>query len=124
MDAVLATYDVTSHFPTTETYGLTAQMRRAAVSVPSNIAEGQARDGRAGLNHIAIAIGSLAELDTQLEIAVRLAYLTLERATSLQKTMQSSRRLLYGLRRAKRQRLGIAVATPACVILLALRFLA
>jgi four helix bundle protein len=123
MDAVLKTYEVTSDFPKAETYGLTGQMRRAAVSVPSNIAEGHARFGRAGLNHIGIALGSLAELDTQLAVAIRLAFVTLDRADSLQKLIESSRRLLYGLRRARRQRLGISVGAPACLVLIAVRFL-
>ena len=123
MDAVMKTYEVTSDFPKAETYGLTGQMRRAAVSVPSNIAEGHARFGRAGLHHIGIALGSLAELDTQLAVAIRLAFVTLDRADSLQKLIESSRRLLYGLRRARRQRLGISVGAPACLALIAVRLL-
>jgi four helix bundle protein len=125
MDAVLETYDVTSAFPRYEIYGLTGQIRRAAVSVPSNIAEGHARSGRAGLNHIAIAIGSLAELDTQLEVGLRLSYASRDRAAHLLQTIVSVRRLLYGLRRARRMRLGISVAAPACLIFFAaLRLLA
>jgi four helix bundle protein len=73
MDAVLETYRLSADFPNTEIYGLTSQMRRAAVSVPSNIAEGQARRFRAAINHLSVALGSIAELDTQLELAVRLA---------------------------------------------------
>jgi four helix bundle protein len=121
MEAVLKTYDVTSAFPSTERYGLTSQMRRAAVSVPSNIAEGQARSGRAGLNHIAIALGSFAELDTQLEVAVRLVYVSDARVKDLRNLMESGRRLLYGLRRAKRRNLALRTAGPACVLLAALR---
>lgn len=71
MDVVMETYELTECFPAKEIYGLQSQMRRAAVSVPSNIAEGQARPLRASLNHLSIALGSLAELDTQLEIAIR-----------------------------------------------------
>lgn len=77
MEAVLETYRLSAEFPKSETYGLTSQMRRAAVSVPSNIAEGQARTFRAGINHLSIALGSLAELDTQLEVALRLAYVSM-----------------------------------------------
>lgn len=76
MDAVTETYKLSADFPSTETYGLMSQMRRAAVSVPSNIAEGQARKFRAAINHLSIALGSLAELDTQLEVAIRLAYVS------------------------------------------------
>jgi four helix bundle protein len=121
MEAVLKTYDVTAEFPALERYGLSSQMRRAAVSVPSNIAEGQARSGRASLNHVAIALGSLAELDTQLEVAVRLTYVSLARTADLRNLIGSDRRLLYGLRRAKRANLALTASGPACVILLALR---
>jgi four helix bundle protein len=121
MDAVTETYQVSVDFPKAETYGLMGQMRRAAVSVPSNIAEGQARTGRAGLNYIGIAIGSLAELDTQLDIALRLTYVSAERVRPLRKSIDSARRLLYGLRRARRLRLGLSVATHGSWILLAIR---
>ena len=121
MDAVTETYQVSVDFPKAETYGLMGQMRRAAVSVSSNIAEGQARTGRAGLNHIGIAIGSLAELDTQLDIALRLTYVSAERVRPLRKSIDSARRLLYGLRRARRLRLGLSVATHGSWILLAFR---
>src|SRR5712671_6923244 len=99
MDGVLETYQVSAVFPGTEKYELASQMRRAAVSVPSNIAEGQARKFRAAINHLNIALGSIAELDTQLEIAVRLDYVSRDRAAALQKLIVSARRLVYGLRR-------------------------
>ena len=118
MDAVVATYRLTARFPKSETYGLCAQMRRSAVSVPSNVAEGNAREGRAGINHLGIGLGSYAELDTQLEVAVRLSYLTREIASDLQSLIDSGRRLLHGLRRSKRQRLGIEMAGKAMLILL------
>jgi four helix bundle protein len=70
-------YVVTRSFPREELYGLTSQVRRAAVSVPSNIAEGQARLTPGEFRHfLGIARGSLAELDTQLIIAEKLGYLT------------------------------------------------
>jgi four helix bundle protein len=69
-------YRITDTFPKTESYGLAQQMRRAAVSVPSNLAEGAARKGSKELIHFAsIAGGSLAELDTQIELARRLGFL-------------------------------------------------
>ncbi|MCF8345876.1 MAG: four helix bundle protein [Bacteroidales bacterium] len=75
MRLVKAIYDLTKDFPKDEIYGLTSQMRRAAVSIPSNIAEGSARAGRKEYAYfINIAKGSLAELDTQLKIAVMLGY--------------------------------------------------
>jgi four helix bundle protein len=75
LDLVQTIYLCTAQFPKSETYGLASQMRCAAVSVPSNIAEGQARNSTLQfLQFISIALGSLAELETQLELASRLDY--------------------------------------------------
>lgn len=77
MDLVEAFYFVTRTFPKEEMFGLTAQIRRAAASVPANIAEGAARKGTAELiQFLHIANGSLSELDTHLELAHRLGYLS------------------------------------------------
>ena len=67
-------YRLTSNFPATEQFGLTSQIQRAAVSIPSNIAEGYGGGGGNYRRHIMIARGSLMELETQLEIAVRLDF--------------------------------------------------
>jgi four helix bundle protein len=76
IELVEATYTLTSMFPRDEQFGLTSQMRRAAVSVPANIAEGAARKSTPELiQFLHIASGSLAELDTHLEIARRIGYL-------------------------------------------------
>ena len=73
MDLVVMVYEITSQFPQTEIYSLTSQMRRCAISIPSNIAEGRYRGTRKDfLRFIRIAFGSGAELETQVEIAKRL----------------------------------------------------
>lgn len=75
MDLVAETYQLTRLLPSDERFGLVTQMQRAAVSIPSNIAEGHGRKSTgAYLNHLSIAAGSLAELETQFHIAVRLNY--------------------------------------------------
>ena len=75
MDLVTLVYQVTEPFPRAEMFGLTNQLRRAAVSVPSNIAEGQARNStKEFVNFLSISMGSLAEIETQLLIAQRLNY--------------------------------------------------
>jgi four helix bundle protein len=77
MDLVETVYRLSESFPAKEMYGLTNQMRRCAVSIPSNIAEGHTREhSKEYLHHISIAQASLAELQTQLEIAARLKYLS------------------------------------------------
>ena len=84
MDLVTAVYRITSAFPREEIYGLTSQLRRAAVSVPSNIAEGQGRHGAAEFKHfLRQANGSLMELETQILIAERLEHLRSEEASAV-----------------------------------------
>lgn len=124
MDVAMRTYDVTDRFPSEERFGLTSQMRRAAGSVPSNIAEGQAWNAsRVFLRHIRIAIGSLAELDTQLEIALRRKYVQETSVRDLKGLMESSRRLLYGLRRAHLMRIGATAGSAIVLFAVALRLL-
>jgi len=75
LDLVQSVYQCTATFPKSETFGLAAQMRGAAVSIPSNIAEGQARNStKQFLQFLSFALGSLAELETQLELASRFDY--------------------------------------------------
>ncbi|MCL5062439.1 MAG: four helix bundle protein [Nitrospirae bacterium] len=75
MELVTAIYKLTENFPKSEIYGLTSQMRRAAVSIPSNIAEGKMRGTRKDYRHFLLnAYGSGAELETQIEIAKQLCF--------------------------------------------------
>ena len=94
-------YKLTAGFPSEEKFGLISQMRRAAVSVPSNIAEGQARNTPGEFaQFISYAEGSLAELDTQLTLAIELAFVTSEKARFSLDAVAELRRMLNGLRRA------------------------
>ncbi|HEX29585.1 TPA: four helix bundle protein [Candidatus Poribacteria bacterium] len=98
MNLVVAVYKVTQGFPQIEQYGLTAQSRRAAVSVPANIAEGHGRRHRAEyLNFLSVARGSLMELETHLMIAHRLNYLTDEMVDELLGQTAEIGRMLNGL---------------------------
>lgn len=98
-------YKETKGFPPDERFGLTAQLRRAAVSVPSNVAEGACRlTTNAFVNHVSIALGSLAEVETCLEVASRLDYLPRQQAKALFDLAGVVGRLLNGLLRSLRAR--------------------
>jgi len=98
MELVTDVYRVTSSFPAEERFGLTAQIRRAAISVPSNIAEGQGRkSARAFANHVLIAHGSLLELETQLEIAQRLGMAPAPTVAALRSKTAELGRMMNGL---------------------------
>ena len=102
MDLVLLAYDLSDALPSSERYGLCAQMRRAAVSVPSNVAEGHAfrTNSKAFGRHVRIALGSLAELETQIEIGFRLKFLKATQLKSIQEAAIRTGQLLHGLLRA------------------------
>lgn len=111
-------YQLTQAFPDTERYGLISQMRRCSVSIPSNIAEGQARGTVLfGLHFLRIAIGSAAELDTQLELARRLRLVTVEATREVDAQLERVRQMLYGMRREHQRRLATTSATVATVLL-------
>jgi four helix bundle protein len=98
MELVLAVYRRTDGFPKHETYGLSGQMQRAAVSVPSNIAEGKGRDSRKELIQFLFrARGSLLELQTQVMIAFDLGYLERDERDELQRRCDEVGRMLNGL---------------------------
>jgi four helix bundle protein len=99
MDLAAEVHLLSRSFPKKEIYGLTSQVRRAAVSVPSNIAEGQARQSTAEfLNFLSIAQGSLAEVDTQIMLAQRFHYLTAEMAAGVVSLTVEISKMLFSLR--------------------------
>jgi four helix bundle protein len=98
---VQGVYELTETFPAHERYGLASQLQRAAVSVPSNIAEGHTRHHlKEYLNHLSIAQASLAELDTQLEIAIRLDYISPDKSADIREHLDSLGKQLRALRRS------------------------
>ena len=99
IDLVEEVYRLTAQFPNYERYGLAGQMQRAAVSVPSNIAEGHERHHlNEYLQHLSIALASLAEVETQLEIARRLKYVAQNDSDQIEKQTDSLGRQIRPLR--------------------------
>jgi four helix bundle protein len=105
MDLVVRCYQVTKDFPKTEVYGLTSQLQRAAVSIPTNIAEGRERKySKEFIKHLSIAYSSLAELETHIQIAQRLDYISTEKTQSLLEKTAEIGRMLNGLRKSLEKR--------------------
>ncbi len=101
MALVESCYRLTREFPANERFGITMQIRRAAVSIPSNLAEGHNRRSKlAFANHVSIALGSQAELETQLELAVRLGFVSATEAEPVRALAAEVGRILHGLVRA------------------------
>ena len=104
MNLVRNIYKITKSFPEIEKFGLTGQMRRATISIPSNIAEGAARKGSKEFVHfLNIAQGSISELDTQIELAKILNYMDKEAASDLTNSLDSISKMLFGLSRSLKQ---------------------
>jgi four helix bundle protein len=100
MDLVVECYQAARRFPQYETFGLCGQLRRAVVSVPANIAEGHGRQHRPEfIPHLHIALGSLAEVETHVQIAQRLGYLERAEAEKLIQRTSEVGRLLNGMLR-------------------------
>jgi four helix bundle protein len=98
VDLALEVYRLTANFPKSEQYGLTSQLRRAAVSIPSNIAEGHARKTQPEFHrYLHIAKGSLAELETQLIIAKELGFADRDNVTMVLRMAENESRMLSGL---------------------------
>ena len=94
-------YQLTGIFPSEEKFGLAVQMRRAAISIPCNIAEGAARQGKREFrNFLSIAQGSLSELDTQLDLAIELGFLGSEKLTELSALLLRTDKMLTALIRS------------------------
>ena len=106
MDLVEGTYRVTKRFPTDERYGLVTQLRRAAVSVASNIAEGHSRSTGDFLRHLLVSSGSLTEMETQFILSCRLGFLPPEQLQSLLQACDQIGRMLGALRKSLRARRG------------------
>ena len=106
-------YRITSTFPNKETYALANQLQRAAVSIPSNIAEGHARSSTKDyLRFISIAMGSLAELETQVELSARLAYIDQPKLGELLTVADELGRMLQGLRKSLQGKLDRSSLAP------------
>ncbi len=104
MELVKRIYRITSSFPKQEAFGLTSQIRRSAVSIPSNIAEGAARQTNKELvNFLHVSQGSLSELDTQLDIAYELKYISGEDQQDLDNMMVRIDKMLSRLIAAKKR---------------------
>ena len=101
METVVSIYRITRAFPAEEKFGLIAQLRRAAVSIPSNIAEGHSRIGAAEFRRfVSIARGSAAEVDTQIAIAITLDFVAADEITSVSSQLKRLSKMLFGLYRS------------------------
>ncbi|MCG8448996.1 MAG: four helix bundle protein [Pirellulales bacterium] len=107
MEIVENIYTFTKQFPREELYGLTSQLRRAATSIPANIAEGNGRDSiRQYLHHLSIAVGSLCEVETLLHIAIRLKYIDRNHTQNLFSQIEEEGRMLRGLQKSLRSKIN------------------
>ena len=100
MDLAEAVYALTRIFPREELFGLTAQLRRPAVSIPSNVAEGHRHRGTAYRRYVVIALGSHAECETQLELAIRLKLAPPHKVDSVAQLATRVGQVLHGLARS------------------------
>ena len=101
MDLVLECYKLAQRFPSDERYGLISQIQRATVSVPANIAEGQARQyAKEFIHHLSIAQGSLAEVETYIQLAERLGYVSEEQVQGILNYTDQVARMIAGLQKS------------------------
>ena len=107
MDLIEQIYRLTQDFPKQETYGLSSQVQRAAVSIAANIAEGNGRDStREYIHYLAFSLGSLAEVETYLQVALRLRYAKANVVSVLEAKSDEIGRMLRGLQKSLRAKLS------------------
>jgi four helix bundle protein len=108
MDLVAVIYEISRTFPDSEKFGLASQVRRAAVSVPANVAEGHGRKSTgAYIQHISIANGSLMEVETLIQIACRLGYVDEKKLNQILAQTDEIGKMLSGLQRSLNPRSSI-----------------
>lgn len=106
IDLVVKVYDLTANFPAEERFGLVSQIRRCAVSIPSNISEGGGRNSNKEFLHfLSIANGSSYELQTQLVISERLGYLDLNRCNEILDNIDEVQKMNFNLQKSINQKL-------------------
>ncbi|WP_395684236.1 four helix bundle protein [Dokdonella sp.] len=106
-------YAMSTRLPDIEKYGLASQMRRAAVSIPSSLAEGHARSStKEFARYVSIAMGSLAEIDTQLQLSARLGYMSEADIFSLLERCDEQGRMLRGLRKSLDSKIDQSRSSP------------
>jgi carbamoyl-phosphate synthase large subunit len=117
MELARSAHEVAAGLPAVQRYELASQIRRSSVSVPSNIAEGHAHRGvKTFLHHVRIALGSLAELDTQLELALRLRYVDESSLAATLNLLNRAGQILHGLERSLMQRSQRFVSSRLIVV--------
>jgi four helix bundle protein len=105
MDLAVTAFEIAGRLPSYQRFELASQIRKSAASVPSNVAEGHAHRGdRTYLRHVRIALGSLAELDTQFELALRLQFVDSSGLTTANEQVARTGQILHGLERALKRR--------------------
>ena len=112
MDLAVLVYGLTKKFPREELYGLSSQLRRAAISIPSNISEGHQQRTKSYAHFVSLALGSLAEAETQIELANRLHYTTAQDLAALSSLTTDLGRVLHGLRRSLLTRMNQNPRSP------------
>jgi len=106
MDLALECYQMTNKFPKSETYGISSQLQRAAISVPANIAEGRSRrHTKEFIQHLSIAYGSLAEVETYVLFAGRLNYITKDQLDRFMLKTAEIGRMINGLQKSLKKNL-------------------